>query len=55
MAQAAQYLPSYSYKTEQETPILAVNVCGDAKAFSMGRALVPRSTGVLTFENSAAP
>lgn len=35
--------------------MLAVNVCGDAKTFSTGRASVPRPMGVLTLENSAAP
>lgn len=55
MAQAAQYLPSYGCKREQETPVLVANVCGDAKAFSTGRASVPWPMGVITLENSAAP
>lgn len=35
--------------------MLVANVCGDAKAFSTGRASVPWPMGVLTLENSAAP
>lgn len=55
VAQAAQCLPSCGCQREQETPVLGGNVCGNAKAFSTGRASVPQPVRVLTLDNSAAP